>query len=348
MAAGSIALATKASAIAGSLKSGSGTEIKALQLAASKNLSLARGRYVEENGIASIFKPRFWILWGSQVTTANFFPISLAVIFFLIFLMWWLYGTIHLFYMLYVLKTIPMVIANTILTIGNAVWFAFHGLTMLIINGIITIINAIAYFFLEPFARAIAHILHLPVISYIAGMPDGSSVDVWVKEFMENALISWPSGFDTLQPEQAFAYMVPEPLQFDSANKDFVWESLWGYKWVKPGVDIYTGNMMLANTGKDFGGSLVRLYYPQINPDAVAEGFWTDLPDVTPYVYDFSRIANNLTSWGQIFAGFGDMLGSAVDTLGGAIDWLLNFFAPAEDFFSVETDFPTAGGPPHN
>ena len=213
--------------------------------------------------------------------------------------MCWFYGAVSALYALYFLKSIPIVVCNVILTIVNAVWFAFHGLTMLILNAVITVVNAIAYFFLQPFAEAIVRI-----IDWIE--PGDTDIALATKQFMDNVLIKWPSDlFNTLQPGNALAYMIPEPVQFDSANKEFVWESLWSFKWVKPGISPYVaGEYAMVNAGKE---SIAQLLYPKINENAIADGIWASI-ESPEYTYDFTRVSDYLLRWGDLIGSLPNLI----------------------------------------
>ena len=208
---------------------------------ANENLKNARGQIVQKYGISSIVRPRYWLL---LLTSAFLSKPGMSLIVFIFIgtiLGSWLFGIASLLYAIYFLECIVALIINTVITIGNAVWFAVHGMTHLIMTAILDIVNGIAYYFVGPLVdgiNGIAQFFNLG--SPVSFDPIGSGTGI------------------PIQPQLALSYVVPStPISGGAFSLGFVL--------VKPGADIYfdTFQGVYSENG-------AILWFPEIKPDALS------------------------------------------------------------------------------
>lgn len=289
------------------------SEIAMLQEKANSNLKIARGMYVSKYGIGSIVRPKFWLMTIPNVTLSNPVPIIIAFIVGGIALMAVLYGVISAAYSLYFLKAMPCIIANVLLTIGNAIWFGFHGLSQLMLNGFTQVINSMFYWFVGPIINAVN-----VISSFLTG---GNILD-----FADMAIGSTSI---PLQPTHAFAYYVPGPVVWGD------WASLATFTAVSPGADPYLTGEYISVVSQNGA----ELLYPQMNMDGISSGWWTELTSSSGTMYYSWNVGiwenklwlgqayhvGSIASWTtEIFSGFQDKLfGWIADPVGGS--WFESF-----------------------
>ena len=206
--------------------------------------------------VLAMFKPLFWSLKITSIGLTKPMPFIYAGLILGLGLMIWLYGAISGYYALYFLKCIPALFANAILSIFNAIWFGIHGIFNFFTAAIVTIINQVEYYFLQPFYG---------VSSYVGVPFKGIPINI------------------TLQPDHAFAYFVPTPLNV-AGGPIALLASLGSYDMVMPGANPYlynytTDQQMFDVQFEQNGG---ELRFPAFNFYAKADGFWCSLKDQPP------------------------------------------------------------------
>jgi len=238
------------------------SNLASLTAQAKENKKLASSLYVKEHGISSIFRLRFWSLQLLRLSISFAKPIIIVVIVALIVLGAVLFGAISTVYGVYFLKTIGVVIINVFLTIANAFWFGWNGLSLMVYGGFSYIINNMMYYFLSPLVDSLNFVIHM-----IPGLADFN-------------LVIPAIGPDTLslQPSHAFSYMAPKPVAWGD------WGSVLSIDWVHVGTTPFlTGEYTTVASQNG-----AELLFPEIQIDSVAEGWWSEIVN-RPEDIDFTR-----------------------------------------------------------
>jgi len=268
------------------------------------NIKITRKAMLGRKGWKTIFEPRFWLLYISQITLANFYPIFIATIITGIFLMVILFGTVSACYSLYFLKAVISVIVNVPLTIANALWFGVHAITQAIYFGFLTIINTMQHFFLSPLIDTINAITGVFGIEAITFIPLGEGAPV------------------QMQPADAFAYLSPNPVEWGD------WNSAVSFIWIKCGADPYVSGESVYVMGQ----SGASLSFPKYNYDGIADWIWSPLATRADSIsYDWTSWYKDSTgTWFEVFSDIGskivnwivDKIGSVTDVFSNAINIL--------------------------
>jgi len=190
------------------------------------------------------------------------------------------FGTISGYYALYHAKAIVCVVVNVFATIGNAVYFAVHGLTQLLYTAFLDMINGIAEFFLVPIINAINE--------FAVWLTIASPGDF----FLELDPIGIGTNISP-QPPEGFSYYVPASVVGPGA-------SIWGFIAVHPGEQLYS----IDDEGKIiydevFDQNGAKLLFPRIAENAKADGWWDTISDRPPpwdYTFTFG-LESYTTTW---------------------------------------------------
>lgn len=204
------------------------------------------------------------------------------------------FGWINVYYSLYFFKAEIAVICNVFLTIGNAVYFAFHSFTQMLTTGFADIINSILDVVLTPFVNAI------------------NKLAVWTTLVESNSLlIDLPVIGDgvnvSAQPEYGLSYVIPSSAV----------SSTFGFIFVHPGSPIYeTDSEGQIIYDLEFDQKGAELLFPRINEDAVALGVWSEIndrpPDI-PYSYSYSLMSYSTTFYDTIQSWVSGWIDDALD-----------------------------------
>jgi hypothetical protein len=218
----------------------------------------ARGAMVQKYGIKAIFKPRYWILLVSGVTLKHPFVIALVALIAAFFIMNYTFGGTSVVYEMYFIKCSITFIPNVGTTIMNSIWFGLHGMYYLILTAMLDIVNGIFNRFLSP------------IYDFINWLIPGSGNDVNIPFVGENFPIN-------IQPSEGFGYLAPSPIEvkYDETNHIDIWATMgtiWDFQWMKPGAPMYGDEKVYF-----FSENGAQLWTPELNPDAKANGIWTDV-----------------------------------------------------------------------
>ena len=173
----------------------------------------AKSQMVAKYGIGAYVRPKMWYLSLLKASFSQPLLIGIIIVVAICGLWIYLFGWISLWYALYMLKAELAVVLNVILSVANAIWFAFHGFTRILLFGFFDVINAIAHFFIQPVAQGIVN-----VIGYL-----GMNLTVNISSLGEGLMI------DPL-PAEGFAYYIPTSV---------IGANAWGFIAMKPGFEIY-------------------------------------------------------------------------------------------------------------
>jgi hypothetical protein len=251
------------------------------------NLNQASEIQVNEHGPFAVFKPLFWSCKVAALAMQNWYPLAIVSIIFGVLFMSWLYGMISAYYYLFFIKSLPAVAANVILTIGNAFWFAIHGIYQLILLGMVTLMNAVFNYFLEPIFDIINW------LTYRLTLADtlGKSTDYTFADF------AFSHDYD-LRPTHGFCYLRPEPIKTTGTAAEVAGSLFW-YSWSRPGEHMYAtddyGQLIMDTC---YTQNWAKLEYPVANPDAKADFIWDTIKRHPPpkTYYEFSNVREDVPS----------------------------------------------------
>ena len=252
-----------------------GKALGASRALAIANLNAAAEIQVDDKGILAVFQPIFWGCKIGAITAGAWYPLAIAGLIFGIVCCVWLFGLVAGYYGLFFLKCIPAVVANVFLTVGNAIWFAIHGVFTLITLGVTTLINAVFYYFIQGVLNVINWILDQPVIGWFGeGDLKFHGIEMEYR----------------YQPLDGFAYLRPEPIKAEGTAFE-IFASFFAYSFVKAGEQpwmVDENNSLIMDESFQQNGA--KLEYPRLNPKAHADGFWAPLYDRPPpsHLHDFT------------------------------------------------------------
>ena len=246
------------------------SNLASLSAQAKENQALASSLYVKEHGISSIIRPRFWSLQLMRVSMAFWKPILIVIIIAFIVLGVVLFGAISAVYGVYFFKTVALVIGNVFLTLANAFWFGWNGLTQLVYGGFAYMINNMMYYFLAPLVDSLNFVIHM-----IPGLAD---FNLTIPAIGPETLV--------LQPTEAFSYMAPKPVIWGD------WGSVLSIEWTHVGTTPFVSGEYTSVVQQNGA----ELLFPEFQELAVADGWWSAVVN-RPEDIDFtSRLATQYIS----------------------------------------------------
>jgi hypothetical protein len=185
---------------------------------ARNRISAAQKQLLSSEGIRGGISWRFFKLVMTKIVIAKPVPFIVAGIIAIVACHILLYGVISAVYGAFMLKALPSVLLNTLLSIINTIWFAVHALKELLMMSFTHIINVTFHFFLNPIVTALD-----TVIGWLPGLSIPKD---------ETLLVSLSHNFNPL-PETMLSYAFPDPVFWGD------WNSLISYTWVVPGEVVY-------------------------------------------------------------------------------------------------------------
>jgi hypothetical protein len=276
------------------------------------NANFASNLIAQQDGVLAIFKPLFWSLKLVPFMTSAIVPIIVVVITTLVMMMVLMCGWVSFAFLLYFLKSLPCIVINVFMTIGNAIFFSFFAVMTLIQKGFQDILNSVFYFFLQPILDPLNNLWRtLDNIPLIGGaVPNYNDatrlkfIPMGYTQFGDTPGYYYRQGINAT-PDKCLAYLVPKPIEFnlDVGSLFYGWPtggSMIAFAWVKPGVPLYLtddhGNYLLQRIET---GNMVKLDIPALNPwainEEVVEGVHRDKGIIADYeginrVYDWWNI----------------------------------------------------------
>lgn len=250
------------------------------------NMALARKMMVKENGFKAFFSLRYLALLFSQITLSYAYPLTIAAIILAILVATVFFGMVSLAHSLYFLKSIPCLFGNALLTIGNAIWFAFHAITEIIMAFFIHFLNALSTFFIAPLTSFVNSTI-VNAINGIISALNAIGTDIDYIGYFSPPTINY-AAFNP-QPDVALSYFYPEPIEFD-ASGGIALGSIFTYASMIPGEDVYvtdSAGEVVYDTHAVI--NMAEVNYPRLNNDARSDGIITKYLDRPPtLVYTFS------------------------------------------------------------
>ena len=259
----------------------------------------AQSQIKQKYGMTAYIRPRMWYLSLLKLSLSRPFLIILFALIVGIVLGTWFFGFISLYYGLFFIKSVVAIIANTILTVGNAVYFALHAFTEILLTAFYDIINNIFEIFLTPIINGV------------------NRLAVWTTlvDQGENFLEITALGQGTMiepQPTHGFAYLVPGAL----TGPAFIT--------VHPGAEIYeidaSGDILYDVDYEQTGAALL---FPVVDEDAKSDGWWTSIKDRPPdkeYTFTYSLQTYTETFYDTIRGWVTGWIDSALDAFSDSID----------------------------
>jgi len=290
----------------------------ALSKKASAVTKAARGALVQKYGIKAIFKPRFWILLFTGIATKHPTIVAITLLISSFILMGYTFGAISAIYAFDFIRDSVCLVPNFFLTMGNAVWFAAHGILFLGLSGALEVINGIIFFATGPLVKAINFLL-------------SPFIDTKVIQPLTPPVVGKDLGISQW-PYESFSYLAPADLTIKTGTDGGIdyWATfcgMWNFKWIRAGAPLYekdaNGNIIYTKIVGQMGANLTE---PTLNPDSLADGFWSktyNQKDRTiGYMFDTGGKANE---WYDHLADIPTILWN------GLTGWLGHFTNPTPD-----------------
>jgi hypothetical protein len=266
-------------------------EMALLQQTAKFKIDSVADAILVEKGFKGMLSLKFMWLKLLKLSVIFAKPLLIGIILLALFCAVALYGGINLIYLLYFFKAFVALLFNTLMTIGNALWFAFYALTQMMALFFTSLINAVVAFFLTPVVGSINAIIAAiegTINRLILTINTGLNTNFNLASFGRAILPEFGPTEFFARPDKAIAYWYPDPIEMKLTG-GIAWGTVIGFTPFMPGQPVYavdeTGSTIYDPYGyKDGAG----INYPRMNHDSIADGFWTDIDRPPPSIIDIS------------------------------------------------------------